>query len=189
MPSIEVSSLKLGELQVSSKGTKQVPITQNGEVLKWTPGPLQVLFHPKAYNNPNASRVSVCFKSTPEVETYVRELEAWVLKQVSSSPQLYLGPHLGNCTPQQVHQMFTSALKTSEKGWSHLRTKMNLAGKSQVRCWDESRKPRPAPEDWTLCEVQPCLHIKGLWIMNKEFGLLIELADALVSESSQLCPF
>ena len=120
---------------------------------------------------------------------YVRELEAWVLKQVSSSPQSYLGPNLGNSTPQQVHQMFTSALKTSEKGWSHLRTKMNLVGKSQVRCWDENRKPRPMPEDWTLCEVQPCLHIKGLWIMNKDFGLLIELADALVSESSQLCPF
>ena len=90
---LEVSSLKLGELQVSSKGSKQVPLTQNGEVLKWTPGPLQVLFHPKAYNDPNASRASVCFKSAPEVEVYVRELEAWVLKQVSSNPQLYLGPN------------------------------------------------------------------------------------------------
>ena len=88
---LEVSSLKLGELQVSSKGSKQVPITQNGELLKWTPGPLQVLFHPKAYNDPSASRVSV--KSTPEVEAYVQQLEAWVLKQVSSNPQLYLGPH------------------------------------------------------------------------------------------------
>jgi hypothetical protein len=40
-----------------------------------------------------------------------------------------------------------------------------------------------------MCEVQPCLIIKGLWVMSKDFGLLIEMADALVSESSQLCPF
>jgi hypothetical protein len=58
-----------------------------------------------------------------------------------------------------------------------------------VKCWDLDKKPRPPPDDWTLCEVQPCIQIKGLWVMSKDFGLLIEMADALVSESSQLCPF
>ena len=66
---------------------------------------------------------------------------------------------------------------------------MNLSGKSQVKRWDQDKKPRPPPEDWTLCDVQPCLQIKGIWVMSKDFGLLIEMTDALVSESSQLCPF
>ena len=186
MPSLEISSLKLGELTLIGKGAKQVPLTSHGEALKWTPGPSQIMFQPKAFNDPSANRVSVCFRSTPEIEAYVQELEAWILNEVARNPQTYLGQ---NFSEAQVQTMFTSALKTSEKGYTHLRAKMNIAGKSGVRCWDADKKPRAAPEDWTLCEVQPCLHIKGLWVMNKDFGLLIEMADALVSESSQLCPF
>ena len=186
MPSLEMTNLKLGEITTLGKGAKVTPLTSNGEVLKWCPGALQILFEPKAFNDPGATRVSVCFKSTPEIEAYIRELESWILKEVSSNPQMYLGQA---CSEAQVRERFTSALKTSEKGYTHLRAKMNTAGKGQVKCWDENKKPRPPPDDWTLCEVQPCLHIKGLWVMSKDFGLLIEMADALVSESSQLCPF
>jgi len=183
---LETSALKLGELTLIGKGAKVAPLTSKGETLKWTPGPSQILFQPKAYNDPTASRVSVCFRCTSEIEEYVRELEDWILKEVADSPLTYLG-HA--CSESQVRERFTSALKTSEKGYTHLRVKMNLAGKGQVKCWDENKKPRPPPEDWTICEVQPCLHIKGLWVMSKDFGLLIEMADAMVSESSQLCPF
>ena len=186
MPALEMTSLKLGEVTLLGKGAKVTPLTSNGETLKWTPGPLQILFQPKAFNDPSATRVSVCFKSTPEIECYISELEAWILKEVASNPQMYLGQA---CSESQVRERFTSALKTSEKGYTHLRAKMNLFGKNQVKCWDEHKKPRPPPEDWTTCEVQPCLHIKGLWVMSKDFGLLIEMGDALVSESSQLCPF
>jgi hypothetical protein len=187
MPSLEMTNLKLGEVTLLGKGAKVAPLTSNGEVLKWRPGPLQILFQPKAFNDPAATRVSVCFKSTSEIEEYIEELEAWILKEVSSNPQMYLGQA---CSEAQVRERFTSALKTSEKGYKHLKAKINIAGKSQVKCWDmNTRLPRPPPEDWTLCEVQPFLHIKGIWVMSKDFGLLIEMADALVSESSQLCPF
>ena len=91
MPSLETTALKLGELTLIGKGAKVAPLTSKGETLKWTPGPSQVLFQPKAFNDPAASRVSVCFRSTPEIEDYVHELEAWILKEVSSNPQVYLG--------------------------------------------------------------------------------------------------
>ena len=187
MTAFEMANLKLAEYTLLGKGGKMAPLTDNGGFLKWTPGPAQVLFQPKAFNDPSASRVSVCFKSAPEIEQYIEELESWIVKEVSSNPQLYIGQ---SCSAEKVQEMFTSALKTSEKGYKHLRAKMNIGtGKGAVRVWDENRKPRPPPDDWTLCEVQPCLIIKGLWIMNKDFGLLIEMADAMVSESSQLCPF
>ena len=186
MPALEMTSLKLGEVALIGKGAKVAPLTSEGGALKWTPGPLQILFQPKAFNDPAATRVSVCFKSTPQIEEYIEELEAWILKEVASNPQQYLGQALSEA---QVRERFTSAIKTSDKGYRHLRAKMNLAGKGQVKCWDENKRPRQPPDDWTLCEVQPCLQIKGLWVMSKDFGLLIEMADALVSESSQLCPF
>ena len=186
MSHFEAIGLKLGELQVTGKGAKHVPLTSNGETLKWTPGVSQILFHPKAFNDPSASRVSVCFRSTQGIEAFVTELESWILKEVSSNPLAFLGQSYSEA---KVQEMFTSALKTTERGYTHLRAKMNLAGKGQVKCWDSNKLPRPAPEDWTICDVQPCLHVKGLWVMNKDFGLIIEMADALVNESSQLCPF
>jgi hypothetical protein len=186
MSTLETSALKLGDLQLTGKGAKHIPITRNNEALKWNPGPSQILFHPKAYNDPSASRVSVCFRSTPEIEAYVTKLEEWILNAVSSNPSAYLG----QCySEDKVREMFTSALKTSDKGYTHLRAKMNIAGKGQVKCWDVAKMPRPAPEDWTTCEVQPCLQVKGLWVMSKDFGVIIEMTDALVNESSQLCPF
>ena len=114
MPS-EMTNLKLGEITLlgKGKGAKVTPLTSNGETLKWTPGPLQVLFQPKAFNDPSATRVSVCFKSTPEIEAYVHELEAWIVGEVSKNPHTYLGQ---NFSAAQVQQMFTSALKTSDKG-------------------------------------------------------------------------
>jgi hypothetical protein len=187
MPALEMTSLKLGEVALIGKGAKVAPLTCDGGTLKWTPGPLQILFQPKAFNDPAATRVSVCFKSTPHIEEYIEELEAWILKEVASNPQLYLGQAL---TEAQVGERFTSAIKTSDKGYKHLRAKMNIGtGKGAVKCWDSNKMPRQPPDDWTLCEVQPCLQIKGLWVMSKDFGLLVEMADALVSESSLSCPF
>ena len=187
MPSLETRALKLGEVTLLGKGAKVAPLTSHGEALMWRPGSLQILFQPKAFNDPTATRVSVCFKSTPEIEDYIHELEQWILKEVASNPTMYLGQ---SCTAAQVQERFTSALKTSDKGYVHLRVKMNISGRSQVKCWDaNTRLPRPPPDDWTLCEVTPFLQIKGLWVMSKDFGLLLEMSDALVSESSQLCPF
>jgi hypothetical protein len=188
MPPLETRDLKLGELTLIGKGAKVAPLTtSNAGPVKWMPGRLQMLFQPKAFNDPAASRVSACFRTTPGVEEYISELESWIIQEVASNPQMYLGQA---CSEAKVREMFTSALKTSEKGYTHLRVKMNLAGKGAVKCWDENnRLPRPFPEDWTLCEVSPFLQIKGIWVMNRDFGLLIEMTDALLTESSQLCPF
>ena len=68
-----MTSLKLGEVTLLGKGAKVTPLTSDGEVLKWRPGPLQILFQPKAFNDPAATRVSVCFKSTPEIEASPRK--------------------------------------------------------------------------------------------------------------------
>jgi hypothetical protein len=186
MPALEMTNLKLGEITLLGKGAKVTPLTSDGAVLKWTPGSLPILFQPKAFNDPAATRVSVCFGSNSDIEDYIRTLEAWILKEVQSNPQKYLGQA---CSPDRVREMFSSALKTNEKGYTHLRCKMNIAGKNAVRCWDEHKKPCPPPDDWTLYDVQPCLLIKGLWVMNKDFGLLIEMSDAQVGESSLMCPF
>ena len=102
MPALETNALKLGEVTLLRKGAKVAPLTSNGDVLKWTPGPLQVLFQPKAFNDPNASRVSVCFSSNDEIEEYIKTLEAWILKEVTSNPHQYLGQA---CSDSKVREI------------------------------------------------------------------------------------
>ena len=170
MPPLETSRLSIGELVVSQKGAKQVPILFCDQPLTWRPGPLSVLWQPKAFNDPDASRVAVCFTSTPEVEAYLSALDAWVLTAVAAAPRKYFGQDL---TIDQIKERYTPALKTTSKGYTHLRAKMNTSGKSAVRCWDMLTRAKTShPEDWTNCEVQPCFQIKGLWIMSRDFGLL-----------------
>jgi len=187
MPTLETSVLSLGELQVSGKGAKQVPLFCQDGPLVYRPGHLNVQWQPKAFNDPEASRVAICFRSTPEVETYFSQLDEWVLKAMASTPRRYFGQDL---TPDQIKERYNPAIKVSQKGYAHLRAKMNIAGRNAVRCWNEAdRKARPLPDDWTMCEVQPCLEVKGLWVMNKDFGLLIEMTNALIGDTSSLCPF
>ena len=187
MPPLETSRLSIGDLLVSSKGGKSVPIYDCEQPLVWKPGPLSVTWQPKAFNDPSATRVSICFNSNPEVEAYLSALDAWVLKAVAAAPRKYFGVDL---TPEQVVERYTSSIKTTQRGYSHLRAKMNLSGKNAVRCWDAQTKARrQIPEEWLACEVQPSIEIKGIWIMNKDFGLLLECTDALVSEYMAACPF
>ena len=183
---LQMNSLSLGELVVSGKGAKQIPLQSHDEPLVWRPGPLRVQWEPKAFNDPEASRVAICFQSTDAVQNYLQQLEAWVLKTLASDPRRYFGQDL---TQAQLEERYNPAIKVSQKGYTHLRAKMNLAGRNGVKCWDENKKARKLPDDWTYCEVEPSFVIKGVWVMNKDFGLLIEMTDALISESSTLCPF
>ena len=120
------------------------------------------------------------------MEADILQLESWVLETLAANPQKYFGQDL---TLVQLKERFSSAIKTSEKGYRSLRAKMNFTGKGAVQCWTAEKAKRDLPEDWTACSVKPRLQIKGLWIMSREFGLLLEMSDALLEEFSVACPF
>jgi len=184
---LEVNSLTLGDLTTTGKGTKQIPLRCKDGLLKFQPGPLRVLWQPQAYNEPTATRVPICFESTPEVEDYMNTLDDWVIKALAAGSQNYFG---GTLTVDQVRDKYTSSLKTSQKGYKHLKAKMNIVGRASARFWSpDATKPGAPPQDWTNCAVEPILEIRGLWFLSKEMGLLVELTDALVTENSVACPF
>ena len=184
---LEVTSLSLGDLTVTGKGTKQIPLRCKDGLLKFQPGPSRVMWQPQAYNDPTATRVPICFEATPEVEDYFNTLDEWAIKALAADSQRLFG---NTVTVDQMREKYTSALKTSQKGYRHLKAKMNIAGRGCARFWSPgSNKPGPPPEDWTNCVVEPILEIRGVWFLGKEVGLLVELTDALVTENSVACPF
>ena len=184
---LEVTSLTLGDLTTTGKGTKQIPLRCKDGLLRFQPGSLRVLWQPAAYNEPSATRVPICFEATPEVEDYINTLDDWMVKKLATDSNRFFGQAL---TVEQVREKYTSCIKTSQKGYKHLKAKMNISGRASARFWNhESKKPTGPPEDWTRCEVEPVLEIRGLWFLGKEMGLLVELTDALISETSVVCPF
>ena len=184
---LEVNSLSLGDLTVTGKGTKQIPLRCKDGLLKLQPGPLRVMWQPQAYNEPTATRVPICFEATPEVEQYIHQLDEWAIKALAADSQRLFG---AAATVDQMRERYTSSLKTSQKGYRHLKAKMNIAGRASARFWTlGANKPGPPPEDWTNCAVEPILEIRGVWFLGKEVGLLVELTDALITENSVACPF
>ena len=64
---IGVPTIKLGELQTSSEGQKSIPVcyaSDQGDRVFTFPGQQDVPFNPCAYQEPDASRLSLCFSQT-----------------------------------------------------------------------------------------------------------------------------
>ena len=182
-----MNSLSLGDLTTTGKGAKQIPLRCKDGLLKFQPGPLRVLWQPQAYNEPTATRVSICFEATREMEDYMHTLDEWVIKALSADFQRLFGTTVN---VDQMREKYTSSLKTSQKVYKHMKAKVSIAGRGIARFWSPgANKPGPPPEDWTNCVVEPIMEIRGVWFLGKEVGLLVELTDALVTENSVAYPF
>ena len=139
---LEVNSLSLGDLTVTGKGTKQIPLRCKDGLLKLQPGPSRVLWQPQAFNDPTATRVPICFEASPEVEDYINRLDDWVIKALAADSLRYFGSPL---SVEQVREKYTSSLKTNQKGYRHLKAKMNIAGRASARFWSPDAKKLGGP--------------------------------------------
>ena len=148
---------------------------------------MSVLWQPQAFQNAEATRVNICFAPTPEVSSCVESFDAWLFTAIAQSSQRLLGTQL---TVDDVKARYQSPLKTHEaSGAQALRVKMNLSGRTAVKCWDTFRKPRELPESWTSCTVTPRIAIRSVWLMGRDLGCTLELWQAMLEEASAECPF
>ena len=183
-----VTKLTLGPILTTTKGSKQIQISNDGAPLIWTPSEyLEVPFEPSNLSDKESSRLSICFNpSELIVENCQNLFESWCIKTLAKKSKELLGSEQ---TETQIKERFQSCVKTSEKGWTSLRTKMNIAGKSAVQCWTPEKVKCSLPTSWRDCKVMPQLHFKSLYLMNKEIGCVIEMKHALIQEIEPECPF
>ncbi len=85
---IDFAALALGDVVVTGKGAKQIPLSAiGGEPVIWKPkDALNVLFEPSAYNQPDATRVNLCLSVTPTVASALQELDEWFLERGPLDP-------------------------------------------------------------------------------------------------------
>ena len=184
-----ISKLTLGPILTTTKGSKQIAISKDdGSPLIWTPSEyLEVAFEPSSFSDPQASRVSICFNPTEEItNSFLGIFEGWSVKTLAKKSKELLGSEQ---TEAQIKEKFQSCVKTSEKGWTSFRCKMNIAGKNAVQCWTPEKVKCSLPSCWRDCKVLPQFHIKSLYLMNKEIGTVIDVKHCLLEEIEPQCPF
>ena len=127
------------------------------------------------------------FCADPKVLEELRVFDEWSVDILSSESARLFGTKLDR---EEVGRRYQSALKVQEKtGMSSLRCKVNLLGRNAVRCWDTFCNPRSLPESWRNCKIIPKLHVKGLHVMGRDIGAVIDVTHAVVEELEQHCPF
>ena len=182
-----VNKLAFGKLVATSKGAKQIPITNEDGPLTWQPSDfLEIPFEPSNFSDKESSRVNICFAPTEEISNSLNLFESWLVKSLAKQSKELLGQEQ---TESQIRERFQSSLKTSEKGWTSFRCKMNTTGRNCVQCWTPSKVQRSPPDCWRDCKVIPKLHFKSLYVMNKDLGLIIDVTHCMVEELDKQCPF
>ena len=122
-----VTKLTLGPVLTTANGSKQIQISKDdGTPLIWTPSEyLEVAFEPSNFSDKESSRLSICFAPTEEILSNFQGIfETWCIKTLANTSKELLGSEQ---TEAQIKEKFQPCVKTSEKGWTSFRCKMNMA--------------------------------------------------------------
>jgi hypothetical protein len=183
------ATFQMGDIVTSSRGAKSIPIlTLDNQPFIWMPSEMQhVCYEPSAYNDEAANRVNVCFAVTDMLETQLTKYDDVIRKALTKDSLKYFGQVL---TETQIKERVQPSIKTSEKGFSNFRVKMNKSGRGRCQVYDMNREPRGLPESFLNSCIKPRLQLKGLWMMGRDMGPLWELVAIQVDEKdSNVCPF
>ncbi len=187
MSPLDTSAIKLGALQVSAKGAKQVPIFYtNDKSVFLQLGPLSTLFEPSAFGDPAATRVNLVLTTNEIVEETLSELDRRVVELLAADATKFFGTAL---TEAQILERMQPSLRVSDKGYKSCRMKMNITGRNRVQIYDMNKMPCEAPENWIGTNVTARLVVKSVWLMNKEWGILYEAQAVQVDVQAVECPF
>ena len=188
-PIIDTTNLAFGQVTTTAKGAKTLPaLYKCGTPITWQIlDPMEVPFEPSAYNDPEgvANRVTLCLTPGSDVCQNIAALEEWCIHTIGQNPTM-IGVQL---TPEQVKERYVSCLKVSEK-YTSLRTKMNRSGRYALQAYTPDKVKREHPASWRGCTVQPQITFKGLYIMGREFGAVLETTHVILHEGKgDECPF
>ena len=182
-------AIQLGELLTNTKGGKSVPLRGEGSGPPvWQSAEVQkIIWQPAAFNDPEAKRVPVCLEPEETAVARLQEIERQVvelLSQQSLRDSKIFGKGL---VPHEVEARMQSCLKTSSRGNSFVKFKLNW---DRVRIWDASGQPLPDPGDLASRSCKLKVELRQCWLMPPSWGILMEVTDLQLMEvAPPPCPF
>ena len=137
------SAIQLGDLTINAKGGKYLPLRRSGGPPVWQSAEWQkIIWHPAAFNDPSAKRVGLCLEPEEASKAQLQEIEQHLVRALTalslSEPKVF-GKFL---TETDVKDRFQSCLKTSPRGGSYLKLKMDWG---RVRIWGPIRRSWRSP--------------------------------------------
>jgi hypothetical protein len=187
-----VETWQLCETITHKAGGKTAAILdESGGPICFTTGILRAPFDASGYNDPDATRVSLCLEADAELSGWLLELDAELLKLCKVNSQKLFGKQV--YLESELKPNYYSALKSNEKYGSTtlFKMKMNKVGKGAVRVWNKAGLSREMPESWAGLQIQARVVIKSIWLQSRSWGLTFEIADAQICSEAEpaTCPF
>jgi hypothetical protein len=185
IPAIQLSQ----QILAGGKGQKSIPITgSDGKQVYLFPGTLAIPYNPSAYPGNSEARVNLCYVPTDSFREQIQELDAVVKQQLQQRLKEIFGPQADAI--EKTDTWYQSPLKISTSGYESIRTKANMeSGKNAIKCWNTRREMMSPPADWTVFQANPKILVRGVWIMNKQCGLLLDTVDVQLEALQHTCPF
>ena len=135
------SAIQLGDLTINAKGGKYVPLRRNSGPPVWQSAQ-KIIWYPAAFNDQSAMRVGLCLEPDEASKAQLQEIEQHLVRALTalslSEPKVF-GKFL---TETDVKDRFQSCLKTSPRGGSYLKLKMDLG---RVRMWGPNQEELAEP--------------------------------------------
>ena len=165
-------------------------LDEKGGPIIFTTNVLRSPFDGTGFQDPDASRVSLCLEADEDLVEWCTELDAEILKMCRQHSRKLFGKEV--YLESEIKSNYYSPIKQNEKYGTHLfKTKMNKSGKGAVRCWNKGGLARELPETWQGLQIQARVVLKSLWIQSRNFGLTFQISDAMICSEVDpaTCPF
>ena len=133
--------------------------------------------------------MGLCLEPDEASKAQLQEIEQHLVRALTalslSEPKVF-GKFL---TETDVKDRFQSCLKTSPRGGSYLKLKMDWG---RVRIWGPNQEELAEPGNLAGRECRVRCELRQMWLMSNQCGLLLEVTDLQLKDyeaAGPACPF
>jgi len=186
------ADLRLLPLVSGPRGNKFAPILRGSSPATCTLPASSTPFNAGVFGDtPGATRLNLDLHCGQEAyQTFLKEIDEFCIKAMASDPQQFFKKKLSE---EDIRAIFKPSITERRKDnidyEATVRTKINIAGPSAVRCWTPEKTLRALPEDWRRCSITPILAAKSVYFMAGGCGVTYEVSDCILVEKGDDCPF
>jgi len=149
--------------------------------------PLRCPFGACSWADVAAERLNLDFSAPPDLAQFFERADEQIIELATKDSGKLFGKPM---TSEEVTAQYTPMLKKGKLEYpSTIRTKINMSGRRQLRCYTPEGTPRDFPEDFREVRIVPGVLVSHLWFQNKSFGVVLETTHAKIHEQSMECPF
>ena len=155
----------------ASGGSSRCALQKDGADVEWKATEQLVMpWQPNSYDA-DSNTLDFCLKPSPELASWVSELEAAVVAQVSKDPKSYFSGE--NLSPEAVESLFQSNIRTSQQGVEYFKAKGRF---SNIGCWDGDGKQMNEPTIWGREDKYLfVVRATAAWFGSKGWGIACDL--------------